>query len=106
MLPYETVAAYECRIAELEAQRDEMEAERDRARDVAVALEQEVPNGLTLAEVADARGVAVRTVRRWIAAGLLPAYRVGPRLVRIRPDDLEQLDRRIPADEELAGRAP
>lgn len=42
MLSYQTVEAYEARIAELEAERDELEGQRDRARDVAVALEQEL----------------------------------------------------------------
>jgi excisionase family DNA binding protein len=51
---------------------------------------------IPLAEAAASRGVSTRTVRRWIAAGLLPAYRVGPRLVRIDPDDLDRLERRIP----------
>ncbi|MEO7980341.1 MAG: helix-turn-helix domain-containing protein [Sporichthyaceae bacterium] len=51
---------------------------------------------IPLAEAAASRGVSTRTVRRWIAAGLLPAYRVGPRLVRINPEDLDKLDRRIP----------
>lgn len=51
---------------------------------------------IPLTEAAASRGVSTRTVRRWIAAGLLPAYRVGPRLVRIDPADLDRLDRRIP----------
>ncbi len=34
--------------------------------------------------------VSTRTVRRWIAAGLLTSVRVGPRLIRI---DAESLDR-------------
>ena len=42
MLSYQTVEAYEARIAELEAERDDLEGERDRARDTAVALEQEL----------------------------------------------------------------
>jgi excisionase family DNA binding protein len=51
---------------------------------------------LTIAAAAEARGVSTRTVRRWIAGGLLPAYRCGPRLVRIDPRDLDQLARPIP----------
>jgi len=43
---------------------------------------------LTLTEVADLEQVSPRTVRRWIAAGYLNASRVGPRSVRIDPDDL------------------
>jgi excisionase family DNA binding protein len=47
-------------------------------------------------EVAKIRGVSGRTVRRWIAEGRLPAYRVGPRLIRIKAEDLEKAMRRIP----------
>ncbi len=46
---------------------------------------------------ADHLGVTVRTIRRYITDGLLPAYRVGPRGdIRIRPEDLERLVRRVP----------
>lgn len=46
---------------------------------------------LTIDQTADAAGVTPKTVRRWIAAGILPAVRLGPRLVRIREDDLSAL---------------
>jgi excisionase family DNA binding protein len=36
-------------------------------------------------------GVCDKTLRRYIAEGLLPAYRVGPKLIRIDLDDLEEL---------------
>lgn len=52
---------------------------------------------LTIAEAAELRGVSTKTIRRWIAAGLIPAYRVGPHLIRLDPADLDRLDRRIPA---------
>lgn len=55
-----------------------------------------MPN-LTIAEAAEAVGVSQKTVRRWIASGDLPAYRLGGKLVRIHQDDLEKLGRRIPA---------
>ncbi|MFL6109485.1 MAG: helix-turn-helix domain-containing protein [Marmoricola sp.] len=38
------------------------------------------------AEYADVHPV---TLRRWIAAGLIPAYRVGPRLLKV---DINELD--------------
>lgn len=47
-------------------------------------------NGVTMlssTEVARRLGVSRRTVRRWVAAGLLPAYRVGG-VLRIHPEDL------------------
>ena len=37
-----------------------------------------------------------RTVRRMIAIGVLPAYRVGGRLLRVRLADLDAATRRIP----------
>ncbi len=38
-------------------------------------------------EVARRLGVSRRTVRRWVAAGVLPAYRVGG-VIRIHPEEL------------------
>jgi len=40
--------------------------------------------------------VSQRTVRRWIADGRLTAVRVGPRLIRVRLDDLDAMVRPIP----------
>ncbi len=44
---------------------------------------------LTLAEAADRLGCSRATVKRWVAAGTLPTFRVG-RVVRIRELDLER----------------
>ena len=41
--------------------------------------------------------VSVKTIRRWIAAGTLPAYRCGRRAIRIRMEDLEATPRPIPS---------
>lgn len=46
---------------------------------------------LTIDEVAHACRVTDRTVRNWIRAGRLPAYRVGPQAVRIAVDDVAAL---------------
>lgn len=43
--------------------------------------------------------VSTRTIRRWIAQGLIPGYRVGPRLVKVDLADLDKLARRIPTAE-------
>jgi excisionase family DNA binding protein len=51
---------------------------------------------VSLADAAERVGVTTRTLRRWIAAGVLPASRVGPRLVRVSLDDLDALMRPIP----------
>ncbi len=52
---------------------------------------------VTLAQAADILGQSVKTVRRRISDGTLPAYRVGPRSIRLRIEDLEVSCRRIPS---------
>lgn len=49
---------------------------------------------LTLDDAALAAGVHRETIRRWIAKGVVPAYRVGPRLVRIDARELERATHR------------
>lgn len=44
---------------------------------------------ITQREAADALGVCDRTVRRMIAAKRLNAYRLGPRMIRLRLDEVE-----------------
>nr|WP_228489369.1 helix-turn-helix domain-containing protein [Raineyella fluvialis] len=41
-------------------------------------------------------GINPRTVREWISAGILPAYRVGPRFIRVDLNDVDALAERIP----------
>lgn len=36
-------------------------------------------------------GVGEKAIRRWIAAGDLPARRFGPKLIRVDVDELEKL---------------
>lgn len=57
---------------------------------------------ITLAEAAEHLGVSSRTVRRYITEGRLAGYRVGPRLVKVKRVDLDDLMRPIPT----AGRRP
>ena len=52
---------------------------------------------LTLQEVAAIKNVNVRTIRRLVATGQLPAHRVGDHLIRIYPEDLSKIDKPIPA---------
>jgi len=52
---------------------------------------------LSIQQAAAHLGVAPKTVRRWISQGIIPAERVGPRLIRIRQADVEAVGRRIPA---------
>ena len=46
------------------------------------------PEFLTVQETADALRISIRTVYRWLAAGRLPAVRVG-NVTRIRRVDLD-----------------
>jgi excisionase family DNA binding protein len=46
---------------------------------------------LTIAEAAALLKVSKSTVRRWIEAGTLPAYRVGSRGVRLKRAEMEQV---------------
>ncbi|WP_183467516.1 helix-turn-helix domain-containing protein [Mycolicibacterium iranicum] len=47
------------------------------------------PPNLSIADVATYLGVTTRTVQQMIADGRLPAYRLGPRVVRLRRDDVD-----------------
>jgi excisionase family DNA binding protein len=47
------------------------------------------PRYYTVAQAARLLGVSPSTVWRWIEAEKLAAYRIGPRRIRIREDDLE-----------------
>lgn len=58
--------------------------------------DREVPVYLSLGEAANCMSVSVKTIRRWIAAGTLPAYRCGGRAIRVRLQDLESAPQRIP----------
>lgn len=51
---------------------------------------------LTIEEAAAYTSLSTRTIRRRIADGALPAFRVGPRSIRVRREHLEQLLRPIP----------
>lgn len=52
---------------------------------------QPVPEWLSLQQAAQLLGVSVDTIRRRIAAGVLPASRCGARLIRVRAADLESV---------------
>lgn len=51
---------------------------------------------LSLGEAAEQVGLSTRTLRRRIAAGDLPAYRSGRRIIRVRTTDLDRIFRRVP----------
>lgn len=45
----------------------------------------------TLAQAAERTGITVKTLRRWVASGRLPAFRYGPRLIRVEPQEVDSL---------------
>jgi excisionase family DNA binding protein len=48
-------------------------------------------NLLTVRQAAELLGVHQNTIRNWITQGRLTAHRIGPKLIRINAEDLEQL---------------
>jgi excisionase family DNA binding protein len=50
-----------------------------------------------LGEGADYAGIPIGTVRDWIRRGILPGYRIGPRLLQVNLDDIDELRHRVPA---------
>ena len=50
----------------------------------------------SLASAAERTGLSIRTLRRRIASGQLAAYRNGPRVIRVDPDDVDHLMVPIP----------
>lgn len=50
----------------------------------------------SLAEAAERTGLSVRTLRRRIAEGALTAYRSGPRVIRLNPEDVDRIMVRMP----------
>jgi excisionase family DNA binding protein len=54
-------------------------------------------------DVADRYGVANKTVVRWGREGRFPLYRVGPRYLRVDPDEVDAaMVRRVPTPDTAA----
>lgn len=47
-------------------------------------------------EAAAVLGITLRTLRKWIAEGDVPAYRLNSRLIRLKREDLDLLLHPIP----------
>ena len=52
---------------------------------------------ISLSAAAGILGISVHTLRRRIAAGELPAFRTGKRIIRVRVSDLERLLHQVPS---------
>lgn len=62
------------------------------------AIESTKPGAfISLSAAADILGLSVHTLRRRIAAGELPAFRTGRRIIRVRLRDLENLLHKVPS---------
>jgi excisionase family DNA binding protein len=46
-------------------------------------------DGLSVGDAARMLGVSPQTIHHWINAGRLPATRIGERIIRIKPEDVE-----------------
>lgn len=62
------------------------------------------PEWLSLRQAALIYGVSVDTLRRRIATGVLPASRIGARLIRVRIVDLERVCRPVTVNEQPSRR--
>jgi excisionase family DNA binding protein len=60
-----------------------------------------LPTYLSLEQAAEITDQSVKTIRRRISDGSLPAYRFGPRHIRVKLEDLQALAHRIPAARKL-----
>lgn len=60
-------------------------------------------NLLSIEDVAQILACSTKSVRRLISRGDLPAYRYGPRLIRIDPRDLDKLRQPVTRISEVLG---
>lgn len=65
---------------------------------------QPTPEWVSLQQAALIYGISVDTLRRRIATGVLPASRIGARIIRVRIEDLDRVCRPIAVDERTARR--
>lgn len=63
---------------------------------VSKASRQLGPRWARIGDAAEYAGVPTRTLRGWISSGLLPAYRLGPKIIQIDLNDVDAMRRRIP----------
>jgi excisionase family DNA binding protein len=52
---------------------------------------------ISLHEAGELLGVSEKTIRRYVAAGRITGYRLGPRLIRVDRNEVENQLRQIPA---------
>ena len=64
---------------------------------MAALTHKKLPIYISLEQAAEITEQSVKTIRRRISDGTIPAYRFGPRQIRIKLEDLEATARRIPS---------
>lgn len=52
-----------------------------------------LPARVSIQQAAETFGMSEKTIRRWISAGRLKAYRVGTRMIRVDRDSLLAIQR-------------
>lgn len=67
-----------------------MSSHRELAADNRYEID-DLADWLSVDDFAKRAGIHSKTVRRWIAAGSITAVRMGPKLLRIDPNDLTRL---------------
>ena len=60
-----------------------------------IAVPSQASQWLTIAGAATSIGVSTKTIRRWIASGLVEADRMGPKLIRVKAASLDKLGRSL-----------
>ena len=50
----------------------------------------------SIGQAADYAGVSSRTIRRYIVAGRITGYRVGPKLIKVDLDELDRIIKPVP----------
>lgn len=57
---------------------------------------------ISLQQMADKYGLSVKSCRRMVATGALPAFRIGERVIRVRERDVEALMQPVPTTDGAA----
>lgn len=62
------------------------------------------PKLVSVQVAAEHVAVSTKTIRRWIAEGRLPGYRLGPRALRVDLHELDAMADRLPTAESQTNR--
>lgn len=54
---------------------------------------------LRVTDAAAQLGISPRTLREWIRRGVLPGYRLGPRLIQVRRTDVDAIRQRMAGED-------